>query len=249
MNERVYASGNMVRHVGKYNDKRCVVVLQLPEDKDNVFIIDTDSLPDQYHDHLMRIVESDEAQQSVWLGEILNRRVMNGGENALTAYFKGGFITSVPVSKVYMMPRPNQSIPLMDVIDDMRTAMPNDPAAPDPNSQQSSQAQQPNPLNESSNPASQENQGEIAGSSDDFNLPPTDNKAVAEGLLIEADMLEKDAAQKRQQAYEMSPELKNSGTGAPNNSVEEDSESAVTIATATSEDPPSSFGETNSDSI
>ena len=37
-------TSGMTKHVGTYNDKKCVIVMQLPEATHEVHIIDTDSL-------------------------------------------------------------------------------------------------------------------------------------------------------------------------------------------------------------
>ena len=36
-------TSSMTKHVGTYNDKRCVIVLQLPEHPQTVHIVDTES--------------------------------------------------------------------------------------------------------------------------------------------------------------------------------------------------------------
>ena len=41
-------TSKMTKHVGTYNDKRIVVILQLPEEPGMVHIVDTDALPDLY---------------------------------------------------------------------------------------------------------------------------------------------------------------------------------------------------------
>lgn len=101
----------MVKHVGVYNDKRCVIIIQLPETPHLVHVLDTDNLPELYHQNLMEIVNSPEAQNAKWLGEVLARRMLHDGTNALRTFYDRGYIQEAPVEKVILSPRPNLAIP------------------------------------------------------------------------------------------------------------------------------------------
>ncbi len=179
---------DMTRHVGKCNDKRCVLVLQLPEDTDEVFVIDTESLPDIYHDFLLKAVNSPEAQNSVWLGSVLSRKTMGAGKNALAAFFETGYVKKVPVSSVVMTPRPNMVVPLETVIDGMR------------NSESAAPTNETVAEGDTTPPVKDVDPSLVAETE-------LDNSVVAQGLLVEADVLEKQAAAKRQEAYALDPSL------------------------------------------
>ena len=106
----------MTKHVGTYNDKRIVVVLQLPEEPDMVHIVDTDALPDLYSQNLVNIVNKPQAQQSRWLGDILHREMFFDGTNALRTLYEKGFMQTVSVDAVTLTPFPNRTVPLADVL-------------------------------------------------------------------------------------------------------------------------------------
>jgi len=106
----------MTKHVGTCNDKRCVVVLQLPEEPNMVHIVDTDALPDLYSQNLVNIVNKPQAQQARWLGDVLHREMFFDGTNALRTLYEKGFIQVVSVDAVTLTPFPNRTVPLADVL-------------------------------------------------------------------------------------------------------------------------------------
>ena len=109
-------TSKMTKHVGTYNDKRVVVILQLPEEPDMVHVVDTDALPDLYSQNLIDIVNKPQAQQSRWLGDILHREMFFDGTNALRTLYEKRFIQVVSVDSVTLTPFPNRTVPLSDVL-------------------------------------------------------------------------------------------------------------------------------------
>ena len=108
-------TNSMVKHVGVFNDKKCVIVIQLPETPHLVHIIDTESLPDLYHQSLMEIVNSPEGQNARWLGEVMSRRMLHDGKNALRSFYENNFIQQVPASTLLLSPKPNITIPFTQI--------------------------------------------------------------------------------------------------------------------------------------
>ncbi len=117
------------RHVGTYNDKKIVVVIQVPEDPYNVHIIDTEALPDMYHQNLMDILMSPEGQNTAWLGEVLNRKMLYDGTSALRTFYDKQMIQIVPTNKVRLVPRPNHSVLLSEALGQVQQPYANDPPA------------------------------------------------------------------------------------------------------------------------
>lgn len=223
------STGGMVRHVGVHNDKRCVIVLQLPEDPRHVHIIDTDSLPDLYHQNLMDIVNSPEGQAAQWIGNVLNYKMLFDGTNALKTLYQKGFITNVSVDNVRMAPKPNMLIPFTTAYPHSAATNVSDPALNDPLAAQQNPsgtrdnmfsdivAQEQKKLDESQNVIStgmdpaQVSQAEHLGYNQHAQNLAGDgvekNQQIANNLLAEAQMLEAEAQRKRQQAAKYSPSL------------------------------------------
>ena len=196
-------TSNMVKHIGVFNDKRCVIVIQLPETPHLVHIIDTESLTDLYHQNLMEIVNSPEAQNAQWLGEVMSRRMLHDGTNALRSFYEKNLIQQVPASNLLLSPRPNVTIPFTQVYPSVA-----DPLADkqDPFGVRDQQfddvaAQEQIKLDENlariNDPSTTlHNQHVQNFASDKVNV----NQQIGMGLLAEAQMLEAEAAAKRVKA-------------------------------------------------
>lgn len=108
----------MVKHVGVLSNtgSRCVVVFrEVPGDADSALIVGSDTLPDVYHEGLMKLVESDEGQQSSELGDLLSRRFFADGKNMLEQLHLQKFIQKVPADLVMLTPNKSTSVKLSDV--------------------------------------------------------------------------------------------------------------------------------------
>ena len=142
---------NLKRHVGRLTNtgQRCVVVFRkIPTasnemkdaDPNWALIVQTDQLPDMYHDNIMQVIDSKEAQQSLDLFIVLQRRTFGDGTNILTTLHNRGFISKVKVDDVTLYPFPNHPLPLRDANNAMdgvvTTTLPianNEDSAPIPN--------------------------------------------------------------------------------------------------------------------
>ena len=178
----------MKKHVGQLTTTgvRCMVVFRtVPGDEQNCLVVETDHLPDMYHDNIVEIANSKESQETNNFHEILNRRTFGDGLNALQALHYKGYLRKVPVSQVALMPFPNQKLPL-----EMLNAQIDGKMA-----------------------AYDDKQAEVKKASDEAKRKanpmsdPSDSVGVAQGLLIQADLLEAEAAKKRQDAYALAPSL------------------------------------------
>lgn len=208
-------TSKMTKHVGTYNDKRIVVILQLPEEPDMVHIVDTDALPDLYSQNLVNIVNKPQAQQSRWLGDILHREMFFDGTNALRTLYEKRFIQVVSIDQVTLTPFPNRTVPLADVlvyfkdpVDEkyaeiaaQEQASLNEAAANvDTNVPDSATAPVLNPVH---------NQHLENLSADRMEQ----NKKVAANLIVEAQMLENEAVAKRRLAAQYAPSIPVAITG------------------------------------
>ena len=173
------------KHVGRIQntDRRCVVVfMQIPGNEDNALIVDTDALPDRFHDALMRIVDSTEGQQTPNLHQILARRILpDENLDILNALHRYGFLRPVPIDSIIMYPAPNNPCPLRTIVDFM-------------NGEDVSQETETKYQNRHLENQRSENQQA--------------HNDIALNILKQAEDLEASAHKKREEAYRMAPHLR-----------------------------------------
>lgn len=175
------------KHAGQLNNtgvRVAVVFRKLPNDESSCLIVETERLPDSYHDTIIQYLNSKEAAETNDFYEVLNRRVFPDGLNCLTALHQRAFLRKEPISNVTMMPLPGQAVPLALINATIDQKL-------DEYIASQSRVTQP-PVEE----------------------PPVDPVVLAKGLILQAELLEKDAEEKRREAYELAPELR-PGRGRP----------------------------------
>lgn len=104
-----------IKHVAKMRNtgaKILVVFRTLPGESNNALVLPTAQLPDSYHDAIMNLVETDEAQQSFEFGEIMFVRLFPDGRPMLRAMQADGRLVKVSTDSVIMTPTPQSEIPL-----------------------------------------------------------------------------------------------------------------------------------------
>jgi len=179
----------VLKHVGKYGEKPCVVVFrEVPNEPENCLIVETTSLEDQKHDDLMNIVQSLEAQESNEISEVLSRRQFTDGSNVLNDLHFTKKLIKVSSELVFLTPTPTDKIALAEVNKEIMK-LDNDSNPP---------------LNTEANPdAIMEQQAEESS-----------NESRAQGLLQQAELIEgdakammEDAESKKLAAYELDPSL------------------------------------------
>ncbi len=103
----------MVKHVGKHNDKKVVILFrEVPGEEHMCLVAYSDLLPRLVHDELMRAVESDAGQTAPEISEVLNRTYMANGGVILQTLHKEGFIKKVPTNQVLVTPNAKSSVRL-----------------------------------------------------------------------------------------------------------------------------------------
>ena len=201
-------TSTITRHVGTCGDKRVAIVIQDPQATHEVHIVDTDSLPDLYHQNLMDMIMRPEAQASKWLGEYLHRQMFYDGTNCLRQLYEMQWITQVPVTSVYLTPRPNQRVSLAEslgIVVDQGVPVQQEQYNPLAKQPVTPQVGQPATTNQYDVIVQQE-QAKLDGGvynqhaenlRGDVN---ENNRLVAANLIEEAKMLEADASNKRRLA-------------------------------------------------
>jgi len=104
-----------IKHVGVNKDtgsKLVVVFRQMPEDPGSCLIVETQTLPEKFHDELMMAIEGPTAQQEVDLYNYLNRNNFFTGKGMLASLHEGGFLKKISTSNVLVTPSPGVEIML-----------------------------------------------------------------------------------------------------------------------------------------
>jgi hypothetical protein len=96
---------NMIKHVGKHNQRRVAIVYRkVPDESHMALVVYTDSLPSMVHDEAMKCLESEVGQNAKELADALFRTTMADGTNCLTSLHKGGWLKKVPTNQVIVTP-------------------------------------------------------------------------------------------------------------------------------------------------
>lgn len=199
-------SANFKRHVGriKNTDRRCAVVYpQIPGAEEFALIVDTDALPDFLHETLVSIIDSSAGQDSLILADVLSRRSSpDSGYDMLNSLHARALLQKQKITNIMMYPQPNAPVELSVIVDMINKG------------KEGSQIKR-----------------------EDYEASPGDRfkekldadtmdsqKAIAIGLLKEADMLVAEANNKRARAYKIAPNL------APKGPVKESAKVTATEA-------------------
>lgn len=183
---------NLRKHIGVLGNtgvRVAVVFRKVPNDEVNCLIVETERLPDSYHDYIQQVLSSKEAKETNDFFEILNRRTFPDGTNCLTTLHTRGYLRKEPVANVKMIPLPGQEVPLALINASI------DKKVDEYNAKQSATVIDPVV------------DGAMSGAT-------VDPSALAKGLILQAELMEKDAASKREEAYSLDPSLK-PGPGRP----------------------------------
>lgn len=107
-----------IKHVGQVDNtgKKCVVVFrEIPGDENSCLVVETESLPQQYHDDLITAVESDSAQEDMDFFKFASRSTFHDGRNMLEAMHISGWLKKFTTDEVSMLPTREISIKLNDL--------------------------------------------------------------------------------------------------------------------------------------
>ena len=113
----------MIKHVGKHNNKKLVLMWRkVPNEDHMALVLYSDTLPRMIHDEVMKQLESPIGQNAKDFADVLFRTTMPDGRNALEVLHKEGFIKKVPTSQVLITPTTKSTVrldELNDILDEM----------------------------------------------------------------------------------------------------------------------------------
>lgn len=190
-----------MKHVGKnkYGSKIVVVFRELPDDPEHCLVVQSDALMDMYHDNLMRTVESNAAQATNDLFEVLSRSHFSDGGQMLNTLHQKRLLQKLHIDDVKLEPLPNRQVPLRTV---------NEAIAQGKNFAPAAEAEAKKTPAADENPVLVDTAPQTAapevGSEEQ-------QKSLAESKLLQARLMEEDAKKLREEAYGLDPDLKKGG--------------------------------------
>lgn len=104
-----------LKHIGRIKNtgaKVLVVFRTLPGESNQALVLPVAQLPDSYHDAIMAVVETDQAQESFEFGEIMFTRSFPDGRPMLRAMQADNRLQKVSTDSVIMTPTHNDSVEL-----------------------------------------------------------------------------------------------------------------------------------------
>ena len=107
-----------LKHIGKITNtgnKVLVVFRTLPGESNKSLVLPVSTLPDIYHDAIMQLVETDQAQESFEFGEIMFMRHFPDGRPMLQSMQQDGRLVKVETKDVTMTPTFNAEIVLSEL--------------------------------------------------------------------------------------------------------------------------------------
>jgi hypothetical protein len=196
-----------LKHVGKMKNtgaKVLVIFRTLPGESGTALVLPTATLPDQYHDAIIQLVESDQAQDANEFGEIMFIRHFPDGRPMLSAMQQDGRLQKVPTDNVLMTPQINSSIPLDELnaliaeqkgipVDELASLVNGSPKKGNPDAKTESTVEAVEPVVE----PIKATENEVLS-----------DKDLARSYRSQADAMYKEAAKLRKQADELDPPQK-----------------------------------------
>lgn len=107
-----------IKHVGQVDStgKKCVVVFrEIPGDTGSCLVVETEILPQQYHDDLITAVESASAQEDLDFFKFASRSTFHDGRNMLEALHLSGWLRKHGTNEITMLPTREVSIGLNEL--------------------------------------------------------------------------------------------------------------------------------------
>lgn len=203
-----------LKHIGRISNtgsKVLVVFRTLPGESNTALVLPVSNLPDHYHDSIMEMVVTDQAQEAFELGEMMFIRSFPDGRPMLQAMQADGRLQKVATDRVTMTPNPNDSILLSDLnvliaeqkncsIDDLYTFVSGAPKKSDTKVEDIAKVKDLAPNVDPDIPAPVRAQAAVTETLSD--------KDIAKSLRSQADTLYKEAARLRKEAEELDPTVK-----------------------------------------
>lgn len=198
-----------IKHIGKMKNtgsKVLVIFRTLPGESNMSLVLPVSQLPDAYHDSIMKLVETDQAQDAFEFGEIMFTRSFPDGRPMLQAMQADNRLQKVATDTVVMTPTPTNAVSLSELniliaeqkncsVDDLYTFV---SGAPKKSTSETQEVATVKDMPSSETPV-------LAQASQTEALT---DKDLARSYRSQADALYKEAARLRKQAEDLDPTVK-----------------------------------------
>ena len=198
-----------LKHIGRMKNtgvKILTIFRTLPGESNMALVLPVSNLSDSYHDSIMTVVETEQAQDAFELGEMLFIRTFPDGRPMLQALQADGRLQKVATDLVVMSPTANDSIQLDQLnvliaeqrnctVDDLYTFVSGAPKKSDATVQD---------IAEVKDLASQPSNEPLKATGDTV----LTDKDIAKSYRSQADAMYKEAARLRKEADELDPPQK-----------------------------------------
>lgn len=207
-----------LKHIGKLKNtgaKVLVVFRTLPGESNQALVLPVSQLPDVYHDSIMQVVESDQAQESFEFGEMMFIRSFPDGRPMLRAMQADNRLVKMATDNIIMTPSPIDQIPLDQLnlliaeqrnvaVDDLYTFVKGAPKKSDATVETIAEAKDLEPIVDPDVPAPVRAQASQTEALSD--------KDIARSYRSQADAMYKEAARLRREADQLDPPQKKTVT-------------------------------------
>jgi hypothetical protein len=203
-----------LKHIGRIKNtgvKVLVVFRTLPGESNMALVLPTAQLPDAYHDSIMTVVETEQAQDAFEFGEIMFTRTFTDGRPMLQAMQADNRLQKVPTDSVIMTPNTNDTIELAQLniliaeqkncaVDDLYTFVSGAPKKSSTVVEDIAKVQDLAPMVDPDIPAPVRAQA--------ANNEALSDRDIAKSYRSQADAMYKEAARLRKEADELDPPVK-----------------------------------------
>ena len=102
-----------LKHIGRQGDRKVALIFrQIPGEDHMCLVVYPDVLPVSYHDALMKVIESEPAQNAVEISEVLHRSLMPDGRGMLQALHQEGMLKKISTNSVIVTPNRQSNVRL-----------------------------------------------------------------------------------------------------------------------------------------
>ena len=106
----------MLKHIGKQQDRKVAIVFrQVPNEDHMCLVVYTETMPVAMHDALIRVIESNSAQVSESLGDVLFRELFADGRPMLQTLHGEGMLKKVQTKQIIVTPNSSSSVNLEEM--------------------------------------------------------------------------------------------------------------------------------------
>ena len=203
-----------LKHIGRTKNtgvKLLVVFRTLPGESNMALVLPVANLSDSYHDSIMTLVETEQAQDAFEFGEIMFTRTFPDGRPMLQALQADGRLQKIPTDTVIMTPTTQDSVELSQLniliaeqkncaVDDLYTFVSGAPKKSDTTVEDIAKVKDLAPSVDPDIPAPVRAQA--------ANTEALSDKDIAKSYRSQADAMYKEAARLRKEADELDPPQK-----------------------------------------